>query len=119
MGHVTAAGLDELDDVVRELRGVDGLKESRAASSIEVRAFLHFHEDRAAYADVRLDADFERMRVTTKAERKRLLSVVRATDAPLGQLSGIASHHWHHQSWPTRMRSLGCQQYEISAVFSK
>jgi hypothetical protein len=30
------------------------------------------------YADVRIDADFERMRVTTKAERKHLLSVARA-----------------------------------------
>jgi hypothetical protein len=78
--HVTAAGLDELDDVVRELRGVDGLKEkSRGVFYRGTRAFLHFHEDPSGlYADVRLDADFERMRVTTPAERKRLLSVVRA-----------------------------------------
>jgi hypothetical protein len=77
--HVTAAGLDELDDVLSELRGVDGLKEkSRCVFYRGSRAFLHFHEDPSGlYADVRLDADFERMRVTTKAERKRLLSVVR------------------------------------------
>lgn len=25
----------------------------------------------------------------------------------------IFSHHWHHHSPPTRMRSLGCQQYEM------
>ncbi len=36
-----------------------------------------------------------------------------------GRQSGMASHHWHHQSPPTRMRSFGCQQYEISAVFSR
>ena len=79
MRHVTAAGLDELDDVLSELRGVDGLKEkSRGVFYRGSRAFLHFHEDPSGlYADVRLDADFERMRVTTKAERKRLLSVVR------------------------------------------
>jgi hypothetical protein len=78
--HVAAAGLDELDDVVSELRGVDGLKEkSRGVFYRGSRAFLHFHEDPSGlYADVRLGADFERMRVTTKAERKRLLSVVRA-----------------------------------------
>jgi hypothetical protein len=78
--HVAAAGLDELDDVMRELRGVDGLKEkSRGVFYRGSRAFLHFHEDPSGlYADVRLGADFERMRVTTKAERKRLLSVVRA-----------------------------------------
>jgi hypothetical protein len=77
--HVTAAGLDELDDVLSELRGVDGLKEkSRGVFYRGSRAFLHFHEDPSGlYADVRLDADFERMRVTTKTERKRLLSVVR------------------------------------------
>lgn len=79
MRHVTAAGLDELDDVLSELRSVDGLKEkSRGVFYRGSRAFLHFHEDPSGlYADVRLDADFERMRVTTKAERKRLLSVVR------------------------------------------
>ena len=83
MRHVTAAGLDELDDVLSELRGVDGLTEkSRGVFYRGSRAFLHFHEDPSdLYADVRLGADFERMRVTTKAERKRLLSVVRV--APL------------------------------------
>ena len=94
-------------------------RRSPAAFSIEGRVLLHFHEDPSGFYADRLDADFERMRVTTKAERKRLLSVAASCSAPLGQLSGIASHHWHHQSWPTRMRSLGCQQYEISAVFSK
>ena len=80
MKHATAAGLDELDDVLRALRGVDGLRErSRGVFYRGSRAFLHFHEDPSGmYADVRLGADFERMRVTTKAERKRLLSVVRA-----------------------------------------
>ena len=80
MRHATAAGLGELDDVLSELRGVDGLKEkSRGVFYRGSRAFLHFHEDPSGlYADVRVDADFERMRVTTKAERKRLLSVVRA-----------------------------------------
>jgi hypothetical protein len=78
--HVTAGGLDELDDVLRELRGVDGLKEkSRGVFYRGSRAFLHFHEDPTGlYADVRFGAEFERIRVTTKAERKRLLSAVRA-----------------------------------------
>jgi hypothetical protein len=78
--HVTAAGLDELDDLLADLRGVDGLKEkSPGVFYRDSRAFLHFHEDPTGlYADVRLDDDFERMRVSTKAERKRLLSRVRA-----------------------------------------
>jgi hypothetical protein len=81
MKHVTSAGLDELDGLLRDLRGVDGLAErSRGVFYRGSRAFLHFHEDPTGlYADARLDgAEFERMRVTTKAERKRLLSRVRA-----------------------------------------
>jgi len=78
--HVSTAGLDELDDLLLELRRVDGLTEKkRGVFSRGSRAFLHFHEDPTGlYADVRIDSDFERMRVTTKAERKRLLSVARA-----------------------------------------
>ena len=80
MRHASAAGLDELDDLLLELRGVDGLKEKKRGVFYRgSRAFLHFHEDPTGlYADVRIDAEFERMRVTTKAERKRLLSVARA-----------------------------------------
>jgi hypothetical protein len=78
--HVSTAGLDELDDLLLELRRLDGLTEKkRGVFSRGSRAFLHFHEDPSGlYADVRLHAEFERMRVTTKAERKRLLSVARA-----------------------------------------
>ena len=80
MRHASAAGLDELDDLLLELRRVDGLTEKkRGVFSRGSRAFLHFHEDPSGlYADIRIDGEFERMRVTTKAERKRLLSVARA-----------------------------------------
>jgi hypothetical protein len=79
--HVSPAGLDELDDLLRDLRRVDGLTEKKRGVFYRgSRAFLHFHEDASGfYCDVRVDADFERMRVQTKAERKRLLSIVRAT----------------------------------------
>jgi hypothetical protein len=78
--HVSAAGLDVLDDVLRQLRAVPGLTEKKRGVFYRgSRAFLHFHEDPSGlYADIRVDVDFERMRVTTKAERKRLLSLVRA-----------------------------------------
>ena len=80
MKHVSTAGLDELDDLLLKLRRVDGLTEKkRGVFSRGSRAFLHFHEDPSGlYADIRIDGEFERMRVTTKAERKRLLSVARA-----------------------------------------
>jgi hypothetical protein len=81
MKHASDQGLDELDDLLRELRAVNGLTEKKRGVFYRgSRAFLHFHEDPSGlYADVRLDAEFDRMRVTTKAERKRLLSLVRAT----------------------------------------
>ncbi|HMF83727.1 MAG TPA: hypothetical protein VKI01_10670 [Acidimicrobiia bacterium] len=81
MKHVTIAGLTELDPLLGELRDVDGLEEKKRGVFYRgSRAFLHFHEDPTGfYADVRLDGtEFERMRVSTKAERKRLLSRVRA-----------------------------------------
>ncbi|HMF05069.1 MAG TPA: hypothetical protein VKH17_09665 [Acidimicrobiia bacterium] len=80
MKHATSGALDELEDLLAGLRGVDGLTEkTRGAFYRGSRAFLHFHEDPSGlYADVRLDgAEFERMRVSTKTERKRLLSRVR------------------------------------------
>jgi hypothetical protein len=77
--HVTPVGLDELDETLRELRRVDGLTEKKRGVFYRgSRAFLHFHEDPTGlYADVRVDSEFERLRVTTKTERRRLLSVVR------------------------------------------
>ena len=81
MKHATRTGLDELDGLLEDLRGVEGLREkTRGVFYRGSRAFLHFHEDPTGlYADVRLDgAEFERMRVSTKAERNGVLSRVRA-----------------------------------------
>ena len=72
-------GLDELESLLDELRAIDGLTEKKRGVFYRgSRAFLHFHEDPSGlYADVRVDVDFERFRVTTKAERQRLVSLVR------------------------------------------
>ena len=44
------------------------------------KAFLHFHEDPSGmYADVRLAAGFERMRVEQPAEQDALLAAIRCT----------------------------------------
>jgi hypothetical protein len=77
--HVSPGGLDELEDLLRALRAIDGLREKKRGVFYRgSRAFLHFHEDPGGlYADVRVDADVERFRVTTKAEHKRLVSLVR------------------------------------------
>ena len=78
-GPETLAGLA---GVLDELRGTAGIAERKAGVFYRgSKAFLHFHEDPTGpYADVRLQVggDFERFRVRTAAERRRLLTHVRA-----------------------------------------
>ena len=63
------------------LRRVEWLREPRPGCFyVKSRAFLHFHEDPTGlFADVRLvpQGDFERRRVSTRAERAALLRAVR------------------------------------------
>ncbi len=83
MKHAGAEALDGLDPLLAELRSFPALVErKRGVFYRGSRAFLHFHEDRTGmYADVRLerDDDFTRLRVSTRAERTRLLRAVRAS----------------------------------------
>jgi hypothetical protein len=80
MRHATPAALDEIDGLLAELRAVPGLTEKKRGIFYRgSRAFLHFHEDPTGmYADVRLDSDFERFRVTSRTEQRDLLRRVRA-----------------------------------------
>jgi len=81
MKHAGPAALNELEPLLKDLRTLPGLKEkARGVFYRNSRAFLHFHEDPdGLFADLRFagEADFERFRVTTKAERKRFVSLVR------------------------------------------
>jgi hypothetical protein len=79
--HATPPALDRLEPLLRELRALEGLREkARGTFYRGSRAFLHFHEDPAGlFADVRLDpeADFERQRVSTRAEQRALAARIR------------------------------------------
>ena len=79
MRHVTQDDLDGLEPLLAELRKLPGLRErKRGYFSRESRAFLHFHEDAGDfYADVKLDAKFQRMRVTRHSEQAKFLARVR------------------------------------------
>jgi len=70
--------------LLAELRTFSGLRErKRGQFSRGSRAFLHFHEDAGdLYADVRLDVDFERMKVTSPSEQAAFLSRVRVALEP-------------------------------------
>ena len=67
-----------------ELRKLPQLHErKRGYFSRGSRAFLHFHEDAGdLYVDVRLDAKFQRMRVTSHDEQADFLSQVQMALRP-------------------------------------
>ena len=81
MRHITPPALDAIEPLLERLRAMPGLVErKRGVFYRRSNAFLHFHEDGDdVYADVKLGVDgFERMRVTTKAEKDALVRAVRA-----------------------------------------
>lgn len=80
MKHAGAEALDGLEPLLVALREIPGLREkSRGTFYRRSRAFLHFHEDPGGlFADVRIDADFERVRVSSTDEQQQLLQRVRA-----------------------------------------
>jgi len=80
MKHAGSEALDRLESLLAVLRDMPGLREkSRGTFYRGSRAFLHFHEDPTGlFADIRVDVEFERVRVTTANEQKRLLQRVRA-----------------------------------------
>ncbi|TML41343.1 MAG: hypothetical protein E6G27_07515 [Actinobacteria bacterium] len=79
MKHAGPEALDRLADLLEELRGLPGLRErNRGTFYRGSTAFLHFHEDPTGlFADVRIDSDFERLRVNDAREQKQLLRRVR------------------------------------------
>jgi hypothetical protein len=81
MRHADPDSLTHLEPLLAELRALSPLKEKKPGTFYRgSRAFLHFHEDPTGlFADVRLGQEWERARVTTQMEQKRLLRAVRAS----------------------------------------
>jgi hypothetical protein len=82
--HAIPDDLDHVEALLVELRKLPQLQErKRGYFSRGSRAFLHFHEDAGdLYADVRLDNEFQRMRVTSRSEQADFLSQVRTALRP-------------------------------------
>jgi hypothetical protein len=78
--HATQTDLDRLEALLAELRGLSQLRERKPGYfSRSSRAFLHFHEDSGdLYADVRLDTEFERLKVTSADDQAVFLTRVRS-----------------------------------------
>jgi hypothetical protein len=80
MKHAGTTALDQLDRLLSQLRGQEGLKErKRGVFYRGSSAFLHFHEDPAGlFADVRTASDWERLPVNTRAQQRELLARMKA-----------------------------------------
>ena len=80
MKHAGKQALDEIADLLAKLRTVDGLNEKKlGVFYLKSSAFLHFHEDPAGlFADLRTNTHWERLPISTAAQRKSLLARVRA-----------------------------------------
>jgi hypothetical protein len=79
MKHATSVALDGLEPLLEKIRVLDGLTEKKRGVFYRGRsAFLHFHEDPAGFfADVRTGPEWVRFPVTTAAQRRALLTVLR------------------------------------------
>jgi hypothetical protein len=77
--HAGDEALGQLEDLLVQLRRIDGLKEKRPGVFYHrSKAFLHFHEDPSGFfADLRCDGVFSRFEVTTAAQQKSLMARVR------------------------------------------
>ena len=80
MRHADAAALDRLEAMLTQLRSMPELKEVRRGVFYRrSKAFIHFHDDPSGlHADVRLGQDFERHRVETEGERRRVIGQIRS-----------------------------------------
>jgi hypothetical protein len=82
--HATQDDLDRIATLLAELRGLAQLRERKPGNFWRAsRAFVHFHEDAGdLYADVRLDGQFKRLKVTGAQEQASFLSQVREALGP-------------------------------------
>src|SRR5258707_10225553 len=77
MKHAGPEALNTLNDLVSVIRA-RGLKEPRPGIFYRKgKAWLHFHEDKAGlFADLRVNAEWERFRVSEAEERANLLMLI-------------------------------------------
>jgi len=91
MRHASEKILDTLEDLLEKVRQIPMVKErKRGTFYLKSEAFVHFHEDPAGvFADLKIGNEWERLRVSSKAEQKaflrRLTSLHATRDGFAGQ----------------------------------
>jgi hypothetical protein len=84
MKHAGPAALDDIDPLLAKIRQHAELTERKRGTFYrKSNAFLHFHEDPAGmFADLKIDGEFERFRVSTRAEQAAFLRELATALAP-------------------------------------
>lgn len=84
MRHAGPDALDQIDDLLAKLRRHAELSERKRGTFYrKSSAFLHFHEDPAGmFADLKIGGEFQRFRVSTRAEQAAFLREVSRAVAP-------------------------------------
>lgn len=79
MKHAGPEALERLEDLLSELRSFTVLREKTPGAFYwRSKAFLHFHDDPTGlYADLKVDSEFLRLPVNSRAERRALIGAVR------------------------------------------
>ena len=80
MKHAGDKTLDLLESLLREVRKHSALRERRRGAFYRKAAgILHFHEDPAGlFADLKVNGEWRRFSIDTKAEQKALLEELAA-----------------------------------------
>jgi len=84
MKHAGPGALDGIEALLAQLRKWAVLTERKRGTFYrKSSAFLHFHEDpQGMFADLKLGGDFQRFRVSTRAEQVAFLREVATELAP-------------------------------------
>lgn len=78
MKHAGEAALDSIESLLATIRTYKSLTERKRGSFyIKSVGFLHFHEDPTGmFADLKVGGEWQRLRVTTRLEQRRFLSML-------------------------------------------
>ena len=80
MKHAGKEALEELDPLLRKVRGFDALTEKQPGVFYrKSNAFLHFHEDPAGlFADLKMGQSWKRLPMNSRPDRELLLREIRS-----------------------------------------
>lgn len=84
MKHAGPESLDTIEPLLEKIREHAALTEKKRGTFYrKSSAFLHFHEDPAGmFADLKIDGEFQRFRVSTRAEQAEFVREVTKAAGP-------------------------------------